>query len=485
MKHSPRTRRRFLTEVSRGVVGGLAVAGFRSVPEPEVCVVGSGFAGTYLALRLVERGVRTVLIEAGGALPPGDQEGRHDLFPVASAGPLAYDVCEQRTIGLGGTSHKWKGVVTRLLASDFRLKSLFGRGADWPITYPDIEPYFCQAEQALGVTSFVGGPDIPSRSCPFPVPGEAYRGPRLSLEGRTLEFVPLGFSWRGGPWKALNLADVEIPKLAASSLCTVLPNHVASRFVTTDGRTIDHLEVETSEGRQALRARNYVIAAGAFESARLLLQSRSQWFPDGLGNRAGFVGRNFNDHPDHRASWTAPVPPAIPRGIHRTYTMNDVLRGEGLNACHLQLHADESTTMLNLQPELESHPDNRLVLDASADRGGRPGMALHFASTPLDEKTLARGRKLQDALGDLLGLDPKTVDRAMKYRGHPGGTCRMAADEKEGVVDGTTRVFGTDNLYVCGTATFPNPGTANPTLAVVALALRLGDHLAQRATGAR
>ena len=106
-------------------------------------------------------------------------------------------------------------------------------------------------------------------------------------------------------------------------------------------------------------------------------------------------------------------------------------------------------------------------------------MVLRFSSSPLDRATLARGRKLQDGLARALGLDPEAASRKMKYRCHPGGTCRMAADEKGGVVDPTARVFGMENLYVSGTATFPSAGTANPTLTVVALALRLADDIAR------
>ncbi len=120
----------------------------------DVCIIGSGFAGTYLGLRLAERGINTIIVEAGGELNPGDSlEGRTGLFPCETFGSAAFPVEFNRTIGVGGTSHKWNGVVSRLLPSDFKSQSEFGLFSDWPITFDDLAPYYDAAETALGMQS--------------------------------------------------------------------------------------------------------------------------------------------------------------------------------------------------------------------------------------------------------------------------------------------------------------------------------------------
>ena len=132
------TRRRFLIGCGAALASStLACRSDDPGPVHDVCIVGSGFAGTYLGLRLVERGFDVAVIEAGdrpGApRPPG-------FFSYTNSGEVAYPIGASRVIGLGGSSNHWSGLLTRLRPADFELQTRFGVQQDWPISYVDLEP---------------------------------------------------------------------------------------------------------------------------------------------------------------------------------------------------------------------------------------------------------------------------------------------------------------------------------------------------------
>ena len=170
---------------------------------------------------------------------------------------------------------------------------------------------------------------------------------------------------------------------------------------------------------------------------------------------------------------------AFPEGIHRTYDFNERYRAAGINACHYQLHvhADESVTW-KMQPEMEPRPENRVVL-AYAEHNGN-GCAipdLHFGFSDRDRRTVTRAREFLLQQAKTWGIELPEQDKVARWRSHPAGTCRMGFDETNGVVDRSSKVFRIDNLYLSGATVFPTSGTSNPTLTVVALTLRLADHL--------
>jgi choline dehydrogenase-like flavoprotein len=277
------------------------------------------------------------------------------------------------------------------------------------------------------------------------------------------------------------LADGELQLFERSPFGEFLTGHRVARLVTTDGESIAHAEVQTPSGeRRSIRARCFVVAAGVIESPRLLLLSRSKWFPDGLGNRSGLVGCNFVEHPSFAWHFTPQRRLDASEGSHRSYALNDWARRHGMNAYHCQLEVDtEPPTTLKMQPEVEPRIENRVMLDPEAkDAFGDPAPLLSFSYSERDRKTIAQAEKFYPMQAESMGADPNGARRRQGWRAHPSGTCRMAHDEAKGVVDENNRVFGMTNLYVSGACTFPTPGTANPTLTVVALTLRLSDHLA-------
>jgi len=428
----------------------------------DVCIIGSGFAGTFLALRLVEKGVRTVLIEAGGDLAPdAPREGRAELFPHAVTGTAAFPVDFNRTIGAGGTARKWNGVTSRFLPTDFHPRSTFGLFEDWPIRHEDLDPYYTQAEIAT----------------------EARPGAKAILPGiEELAFAPLSFSERGPGRTPIRLVDAELPRFVASAHGTFIRDRPVTRLVLDDGGRITHVETRRPNGTVVnIRARHVVIAAGVVETVRLLMTSSSPAFPGGIGNGSGLLGRGLNIHPRFRTFIPREGSRILATGVHRSLAFIDSLRREGLGSVCVDLNFIEQNPAVDVTLEMEPALENRLRLDPQRkDAWGREVAVLNYHATEIDQRTLPRAKEIQQKLVSTL-LKPgwKSTDGPDVWF-HPAGGCRMGCDENAGVVDRDGLVFGTRNLYVAGASVFPSSGAANPTLTIVALALRMGDHLAAR-----
>ncbi len=480
------TRRRFVGG-SALLLGGLA--GCDGGPfgrsklrdEFDVCVIGSGFAGTMLARRLVDRGLHTVLLEAASSRKDlQTEEGRAGEFTVESVGAIDYPVESSRILGVGGTSGHWSGVLSRLTPSDFREHSLFGLGADWPLEYSDLDPYYCEAEELLWARGRSVQPGQPPRQCSYPEElEEDYRPPSVRVRGEQLSFFQPGRSVRGHGDRPVRLAEVEIPEFVRQSHATLLADHQVVRLVPRSRESISHVEVRAGDGSsKEIRAKSFVLAAGVLESPRLLLWSRSSEYPEGLGNTHDLVGRFLNVHPTFLRNFEDGQDEAIV-GTHRSLDFNDEFRRQGLSACHVQIERPRTgVARVKVQPEMEARPENRITLSGGAPRtGGPPTARIALEYSERDRRTIEEGTRLMDDVFEANGIVPAAGRAQSRWRFHPSGTLRMGFDETNGVVDSNGRVFGMENLYVSGACVFPTAGTANPTLTVVAMTLRLADHL--------
>ncbi len=472
------TRRGFLA--GAGALAASAL-GCRS-PERrwDVCIIGSGFAGTFLGLRTAAGGLDTVILEAGtkGARPRRGAAG--EFFKYRTSGEIDYSVNATRAIVVGGTSTLWGGVTTRLWPSDFRLQTEHGLWVDWPIGYRDLEPYWCEAEELLKTRGGAVAPEAePPRDCDYPTGFEqSLESPAVEIEGAVRPFFRIARSKRNG--RALRLDEGETEAFETHRLGTLLSDLQVTRIVTLDGTSIDHVEALPMKGGepQIIRARYFVVAAGVIESARLLLMSRSQWFENGLGNQHGEAGRYFTVHPSYQTRFRTTRPINVGGGQFRTCALNDDYRRRGLNATQFQLDVQRADDLRwRVQPEIEPQSDNRVTLSGATDSRGVPFPDIRLTYSDRDRETFRRCRAFLDETRADLGAVESTVRDHDRWRAHPSGTCRMGFDPTNGVVDADNRVFGLSNLFVSGASTFPTAGTANPTNTVVAMTLRLGDHL--------
>jgi glucose dehydrogenase len=546
----------------------------------DAIVVGAGVAGALVASKLAAsaptRGSRILVLEAGerGAgrdqlvsswarstdkslgspyVPsdpskiPGPEQG-----PIPDAGQTYrdnyYDQPEvekyQSTYErrVGGSTWHWLGHTPRLLPNDFRLRSFYGVGIDWPISYDDLEPWYCRAEQEIGVAgdhNTWNGLHGAFRSCDFPMtevwPSWSDEVVMSAIDGLHVDGLPVKAlstpsarntqPYNGRPPCGGNATCVPVCPIGAKYDATVhLARAEAAGVKIRERCIVDRLDVEPNGLVSAVRYRAWdgsahevrgrfvVLAANAIETAKLLLLSGPT-----IANTSKQVGCNLMDHLQKTVMALAPVPlfpfrgPPSTSGIEvfrdgpiraqrsafrlslgndgwtrKGAPLADVARlvDQGLFGAALreQLWA-ETTRQFRMSCSAEVLPDesNRVTLSKSLDSSGIPRPEIRFHAP---EYTKAAFRPALYAIAAILDrLNATQRDFGANLfdytgAGHVMGTCRMGRDPKASVVDADCIAHDHPNLYIVGGSTFPTCGTANPTLTIAALALRAADQLA-------
>jgi choline dehydrogenase-like flavoprotein len=503
-------------------------------------VVGGGIAGALVATIATRKGLNVLLIEAGSRFDFNDrlmqirrkQILREDLWPWENETRDVFVDSSRENIGsrytlnrsrikaIGGTTLHWGGKALRLRESDFKTSSLYGLGIDWPISYAELEPWYCLAEWEIGVSGTPNQSD-PPRSKPYPMSAfpvgynESKWIPVANKLGISLDNVSHARNskaYKGRsqcqaysvcsacPTGAKYSADVHIQEAENSGRCEILTNTVARRIDVDGSGKVTAVHASSLDGAEySISASNYVIAAHAIESARLLLLSNvgnhadqvgrhlaEHWYIEGLGlnsdrdypSRIGFStleSSHFYDGKDR-----------VERGaINLEFgsvadPLDDVLDQNIWGQKLADLDCTNFGRRIGLAAELEQqpNPNSRVTLDPNVkDRFGDPAPHIHFAFTDTDRKTQRRAHEIIGTILEARGLtDIKVTDRLIRAHHHIG-TCRMSDDPDKGVVDRNCRVYGTNNLYLAGSSVFPTCGATQPTLTIAALALRLADHL--------
>jgi choline dehydrogenase-like flavoprotein len=261
-------------------------------------------------------------------------------------------------------------------------------------------------------------------------------------------------------------------------------------------------------------AKVIIVAAGTLESARLLLLSANERHPDGLGNAGGHVGRHLTLH--HLWSGSLHYKDHLQPGRFGGYTgrshqfLDPPNRGKHggvvvdfssqLFANHVMFHADvpeqlrtgsEVVEFLNarrqwraLVVEAESTPSPQKYVTRSTqrDRFGDPYVHVHYAATALDHETYRFGHELFDRFMAATGADEGKFANTESFTSghHHMGTCRMGHGVRDSVVDQFGKIHGTSNLFVVGGSNFVSPSAVNPTLTMVALAIRTTEYIVDR-----
>ncbi len=511
----------------------------------DVCVVGAGPAGLTLARELSTAGLDVLVLEAGPGSPPA---GGVDVTSTRNVG-LPYDPAATRSAGVGGSSLRWR-VPTPLGGGFVRLRELepddldaVGGGPGWPLSYDVLRPFYARSRELLGMA---GG-----------APAEALAGG--PLERHVYSFVHRSVFTERLPAELRRAARVRL--LPDTSATEVLVDPGSGEVLGLRARSL-------AGGDASVRARVYVLAAGAIENARLLLASRSV-LAAGVGNGHDHVGRHFMEHPHFHSGVALPRPGApdletVPERwdvvvedghpLQRKYAVpGEVLRREGLLRAvyKVKAHSGEGTPgfghdgtvpedvveayaalrrarhepghghvtastvgrllrgaphllryavarrshargaaatgqerfRVHVMAEQEPSPLSRVRLSAGTDRLGVPLAELDWRLTARDRTSIVRNQQLVTAaLGETLGARVVSTlgpDGPSTPQGgaHHMGTTRMSARAQDGVVDPDCRVHGHRNLFVAGSSVFPVGGAANPTLTIVALALRLVEQL--------
>ena len=521
----------------------------------DVLIVGSGVAGALVAARLAATGVKVCIMEAGApvkraeavqtywkalikvpesAYPPVAQ-AMHPLTHEPTgwyqqSGPDLFKSTYLKVVG--GTTWHWLGTCLRLLPSDFALRTNFGRGVDWPISYAELEPFYGQAEQELGVSGD-GTQDLGSpRSSAYPmakippsyldtVMGQALKNSpyqvRSTPQARNSEFRDQRMACCGSascipvcPVQAKYDATVHLGKAVAAGAVLLERTTAVQLDVGPDGliSSVRFRRWDNSEG--VFRARVVVLTCNAIETPRLLLASKNTSMPNGVANSSDQVGRNLMDHPV-QLSWALSKEPVYPyRGPLSTSGIENLRDGtfrKKRSAFRIEIGNDgwswptgaPGTTAIELAQkglqgqamktatanaaarhmriaslmEQEPDPDNRVSLDKSArDLYGVPLPHISYRLSDYVKDGMAQARRAHTDI--FTRMQATGLKHAPTYfgAGHIMGTTRMGADPKTSVVDATLCSHDHRNLFMVGAGVFPTTGTANPTLTIAALSLR-------------
>ncbi|MEW5686497.1 MAG: GMC family oxidoreductase [Pseudomonadota bacterium] len=481
--------------------------------EADIVIIGGGVAGAVLGRELAGSTLRVAILEGGGrTADPASQElykGAGVLTsPDGSERRIDAFLTDSRARMLGGTGNIWGGRCIPLTPADFR-RNPWTPNSGWPLSRRTLDPFYARACDHLSVPRFAAGsaglPTYEVSSDFWSQPG--YWSPCTGNRDRGLFDT-----FRAGHAEAVNI-DIWINA------------NVREIVLDAASDTIDHLEIACLNGRRhTARARAYVLATGGIENARLLLAS-NRVRSEGLANRQGLVGRYFQGHvayiarakadettsmlmtaggdltpydfpTDRRAHLTLATTEkgrkrlrtgGFDVNIYRRYKIDPTPAASAVTDMARRLDGgagDPVHHVIGVQAEQPPVPESRVVLGRDADALGMPRVELQWRLPASHWDTLERS---VDALGHGLGASGRgrlcwPFERA-RYSEisvlarHHIGTTRMSRDPEHGVVDADCRAHDVANLYVAGSSVFPTSGIANPTLTLVALAIRLADHL--------
>lgn len=527
-----------------------------------VVVVGAGVAGMLAAYRLAQAGVTVIVLEAGPPIDRADALNNYrnavaktpespypDTFYAPRPSVLdlqgyyiqdGADLFKSTYVRrVGGTTLHWLGTSLRHLPNDFKLRSLYGVGEDWPITYDDLEPWYGQAEQELGVAGDSKNDLKSPRTTDFPMlplrltyldKQVAIAAEQLGLKVHVTPQARNSRAYDGRPPCCGSGTCVPICPIAAKYDATVhvqkaqaLGVQVIDQAVVTfvevgpEGQ-VTGLRFKRPDGReQRAVAQIYIIAAHAIETPKLLLMSRTDALPNGVANSSDQVGRNLMDHPV-QLSWAMTAAPVYPyrsplenagiedlrdgdfRGEHAAFRMAigedgwsfpgtpptgvaQELIGQGLRGPRLveELNARVSRQFrfANLIEQLPN-PANRIVpAFDQLDSFGIPRPHITYSLDDYVRRGMAVARQVSERIFRLMGAEEIQHSEEHEGAGHVMGTYRMGRDPKTSVVDGNQRSHDHPNLFLLGSGVFPTVGTANPTLTLAALSLRTADTIRQ------
>jgi choline dehydrogenase-like flavoprotein len=514
------------------------MATFDKNDDSVVVIVGSGAGGGTLGAELAMKGVKTVILEAGGRHETEDFQNDEwgsfgqiswlDKRTTSGSWRVAKDFSGLPAWivkAVGGSTIHWAGASLRFQSHEWKAATTYGNvpGAnllDWPIDAIEMDPWYAKAEDRMGVTRTNGIPGLPGNNN-FKVLeagarklgyNEVHTG-RMAINSEPRDdrsaCMQIGFCFQGcksgAKWSTL---VAEIPKGEATGKLEVRPNCQVLQIQHNDQGKVTGVLYADKDGNQHVQlARVVCVAGNSIESPRLLLNSASSKFPDGLANSSGQVGRNYMRHmtgsvyavfdkPVHMYRGTtmagivqdeARHDPS--RGFVGGYEMETLSLGLPFMAAFLDPGGwgkdfawwmDNYENMAGMWLVGEDMPQetNRITLHATEkDQYGLPVPNVNFDDHANDiamrEHAFGRGEAIYNAVGAV-----KTFRTPPYPSTHNLGTNRMSEKASDGVVNKHGQTHDIKNLFVSDGSQFTTGAAENPTLTIVALALRQADFIA-------
>jgi choline dehydrogenase-like flavoprotein len=491
-----------------------------------VVVIGSGAGGGTVSNELAQRGIDVVCLEAGNRLSLADvvndsaamdqKMGWHDKR-------LGAPVWLCKTVG--GTTMRWSGVTPRFRDFEFRPRSTYGELGDsslidWPLTLEELLPYYDKAEGKMGISGTHGTP--PSfETSNFKVlraGGQRIGYRQITSERSAINSVArdgrpacqqIGFCWAGcavgAKWSTLY---TEIPKAERTDHFELRTGAMALKIEhDANGKVRSVVYADANGAVQEQKARAVCVAGNVVETTRLLHNSRSSLFPEGLGNSSGHLGRNYMRHVMSLTLAIMPGPVNFHRGTRQSgiildeqrhddsrgfaggyiietaadqpYGIAAMIGGWGREAADFM---DQYTHIAGCWITGEDPPQahNRITFHATErDAYGLPVPVLeytdHSNSTAMRQHAVRQSESLYESLG------AKRLESRPDVGGgcHNMGVARMSDRPADGVTNRWGRLHDIPNLFVSDGSLFPSSAAPNPTLTIVALAIRQAGHIAE------
>jgi choline dehydrogenase-like flavoprotein len=502
----------------------------------DLVVVGAGAGGITLAQRLARAGWRVVILEKGPFWDPdrdwvSDEKGSAHLYWTDTRVIGGNDPIEMGKnnsgVGVGGSMTHFAGYTPRFHPSDFEVRTRDGLGADWPISYWHLKPYFERIERELPVAGqdWPWGDPHTYPHAAHPVAGAA----SVAWEGARKH----GIEMRVGPVAITNGRFGNRPHCIYRGFCLqgCKVNSKASPLITHLPDAIEHgvevradaqavrVEVDdatgrctgvtyVSGGREEFQPADCVAVCGyAIETPRLLLHSTSRRFPNGLANSNDHVGRYVMVQgatqvaarfPFELRMYKAPPPEVSSEQFYETDESRGFARGFSIQtigplpidwAQHVTAegHWGQSLreymrdynhwSVLGVLCELLPQAENRVTLASEVDANGVPVATFSHSLCENDKANIAYGTKVLEEIWDGAGAqETLKIDRYA----HLVGGCRMGFSREDSVIDSSHRAWEVPNLLIADGSVFPTQGAANPALVIMALADRLSDLLKRK-----
>ncbi len=535
----------------------------------DILIIGSGVAGAAIAQKILEQhpNAKITMLEAGGKMRMRDFALHQDYLVTGnmpydyyhdfaypnrdtageneSLGKTMLPMQGSRLLMYGGSTVHWGGWSFRLKPEDFELKTRIAKTSqhlsghydliDWPISYSDLEPFYCEAEHYIGVSGDSNDTTSP-RSAAYPYPAFPY-----TLEDKpgieAMQTLGIKYSHMPIARHGLTASESTHPPCQTTGTCkycpfgaryaaanylddiqtfydypnfSIITNAAVESLIMTNKHKVSgvhYIDKNIDQhATQTLHADLVILAAGAIESSKILLRSQNDFWPKGLGNDKDLVGRNLITHPYLMFEAELPENPLglipemdFPTMVSRHFdspeeqsegkyiivnppsSIGVKLAQEMQNGKPLNLIRDELTGKTKLQlhalVEIFSQRNNRLSNVSKRNHIGLQETAINFDQGPDFEVRIAQIQTEIDKIFTAMGAHNTKLKTISWRADHAACTTRMAHSSSEGVVDKNLKVFDVENLFICSNSSFSSLGAVNPTLTLTSLALRLAHHI--------